>query len=253
MPRPKRIREVSEEPEYVSFLPDGIAQRDEVMLCVEELEAVRLVDLWGKTHGEAAVEMGVSRTTVTEIYESARHKIADSLVNGKQLTITGGHYQLKNSCAKNWEAGRPCLRKGQKEMRIAVPFENGQIFQHFGRTQSFKLYDVEDGKVNASQVVETGGAGHGALVGFLQENRVDAVICGGIGGGAYAALEDAGIRLYGGVSGSADEAVQAHLAGTLAFDPAVRCSHHGHEHGGGHSCRGEGHQGCHEGHCHKDA
>lgn len=131
-------------------------------------------------------------------------------------------------------------------MRIAIPFENGEIFQHFGRTQAFKFYDAEGGKVNASQVVETGGAGHGALVGFLAGNRVDAVICGGIGGGAYAALQGADIQLYGGVSGSADEAVQAYLAGTLAYDPAVRCSHHRH------SCHGEGHQGCHEGHCHKE-
>ena len=78
-------------------------------------------------------------------------------------------------------------------MRIAVPYENGSIFQHFGRTAAFKLYDAEDGEVRASAVQSTDGSGHGALVGFLRDKGVDALICGGIGGGAQTALAQAGV------------------------------------------------------------
>ena len=89
-------------------------------------------------------------------------------------------------------------------MRIAVAYENGEIFQHFGHTEQFKIYDVEDNKIVSSQVVDTNGSGHGALAGFLKENKVDALVCGGIGGGARSALSDAGIKLYGGVQGNAE-------------------------------------------------
>ena len=132
-------------------------------------------------------------------------------------------------------------------MRIAVTYENGEIFQHFGHTEQFKIYDAEDGKILSSEVVETNGSGHGALAGILSALHADVLICGDIGGGAQAALAQAGIKLYGGVSGSADEAVGTLLAGTLHFDPAVHCDHHDHEHGdephacGDHGC---GHHSC---------
>ena len=126
-------------------------------------------------------------------------------------------------------------------MKIAVTYENGQIFQHFGHTEQFKIYTVEDGKVVSAAVVDTNGSGHGALAGFLTEQNVTVLICGGIGGGAQMALAGAGIQLYGGVSGSCDEAVNALLANKLSFDPAVRCDHHDHEHGEeGHNCGSHG-------------
>lgn len=122
-------------------------------------------------------------------------------------------------------------------MRIAVTYEDGNIFQHFGHTAQFKLYDVEDGGIVRTAVVDTQGSGHGALAGFLTAFGVDAVICGGIGGGAQVALARAGIILYGGVSGSADEAVNALLSGSLNFDPDICCDHHGEGHNcGSHSC-----------------
>lgn len=133
-------------------------------------------------------------------------------------------------------------------MKIAVTYENGQIFQHFGHTAAFKLYDVENGTIKSTEVVGTNGSGHGALAGFLAGNGVDVLICGGIGGGAQTALAQIGIRLYGGVSGNADDAVNALIAGTLGYDPNVHCSHHDHEHGNGkHSCgeHGCGNHGCH--------
>ncbi len=127
-------------------------------------------------------------------------------------------------------------------MKIAVTYENGQIFQHFGHTAQFKLYDTDNGVIVSEQIVDTNGSGHGALAGFLGENQVDVLICGGIGGGAQIALAEAGITLYGGVSGSADEAVKALLADNLSFNPNVKCNHHDHEHGeGGHQC---GEHGC---------
>lgn len=131
-------------------------------------------------------------------------------------------------------------------MIIAVTYENGQVFQHFGHCEQFKLYQVEGGKILSSQVVSAVGSGHGALAGFLQAHQVDALICGGIGGGARTALAQAGIRLYPGVSGQADAQVEALLAGSLDFDPDAQCSHHEHDHGhdcGSHSC-GEDKHGC---------
>lgn len=131
-------------------------------------------------------------------------------------------------------------------MKIAVTYENGNIFQHFGHTEAFKIYDIEDGRIAASRVEDTNGSGHGALAGVLKEWKVDTLICGGIGAGAQIALAEAGIKLYGGASGSADAAVEALLAGKLDYNPDVQCSHHG-EHPGGecgsHGCGKEHHCG----------
>ena len=139
-------------------------------------------------------------------------------------------------------------------MKIAVTYENGEIFQHFGHTEQFKIYEVEDGKVTSSAVRSTNGQGHGALAGLLGEIGADTLICGGIGGGARKALQEAGIDLYAGVSGDADKAVESLLAGTLVQNTEATCDHHGHEHHGG-DCGHHGHEhhgeGCgrHEGGC----
>ena len=131
-------------------------------------------------------------------------------------------------------------------MKIAVTYENGMIFQHFGHTEQFKLYEVSDGKIVSAEVVDTNGSGHGALAGLLRALGVEVLICGGIGGGAQMALAEAGIRLFGGVSGSADAAVQALLAGELLYDPNVMCSHHdeGHHHEGDCGSHGCGSHSC---------
>lgn len=129
-------------------------------------------------------------------------------------------------------------------MKIAVTYENGQVFQHFGHTEQFKVYEVENGQVSGEKVVDTNGSGHGALAGVLQDLGAEVLICGGIGAGAQQALAEAGIQFYGGVTGNADDAVQAFLNETLSYNPDVRCSHHDeHEHG---KC---GEHGCGEGHC----
>ena len=253
MPRPQRRRRVCSEPEYTEFLPKGSTGHDVVILFTDEYEAIRLVDFGKKTHEQCALQMDISRTTVTEIYERARFKLADSIVNGKRLVIEGGSYRLCGGTAKNC-CGRNCINSllysknsdgnvlgkkgGANIMRIAVTYDKGQIFQHFGHTEQFKVYDVEDRKITAEQVVDTMGNGHGALAGFLAANQVDTLICGGIGGGAQNALAEAGIKLYGGVSGSADEAVKALIEGNLGYNPDVHCDHHEHGHGGSHQCGG---------------
>jgi predicted Fe-Mo cluster-binding NifX family protein len=123
-------------------------------------------------------------------------------------------------------------------MKIAVTYENGEIFQHFGHTEQFKIYKIEDGKAISSEVVSTMGSGHGALAGFLKEQGVDTLICGGIGGGAKMALEEAGITLYGGVCGNADKSIEELLENKLNYNAEVECSqHHDEEHScGEHSC-----------------
>ncbi len=166
MPRPSRCRRICAAPQVETFCPNGCAEGEPILLTLDEYEVIRLVDLEQQTHEQCATQMDISRSTVQEIYESARHKIAACLVHGKPMRITGGNYR----------------------------------------------------------------------------------ICGGIGGGAQVALAEAGIKLYGGVSGEADTAVNALLADSLGYNPNVRCNHHDHEHGeGGHSCgeHGCGHHGCH--------
>ena len=124
-------------------------------------------------------------------------------------------------------------------MKIAVTYDNGNIFQHFGKTEFFKVYEVEDNKVISSEVIGSNGTGHGALAGLLADQDVDVLICGGIGGGAQSALEEAGVELCAGAQGDADQAVEAYLKGELVSTGA-NCDHHHEE---GHSCGGheEGH------------
>ena len=117
-------------------------------------------------------------------------------------------------------------------MKIAVTYDNGNIFQHFGRTEFFKVYQVEDDQIVSSEVIGSNGVGHGALAGLLADQDVDVLICGGIGGGAQAALQEAGVELCAGAQGDADQAVEAYLKGELVSTGA-NCDHH---HGEGHSC-----------------
>ena len=226
-------------PVYRSFSPDDITASESVHMTVDEFEALRLLDAEGLTQEGCASRMNIARTTVTAIYDSARKKVADALVNGKRLLITGGHCEFEPV-----EINQVIMEKGKDTMRIAVTYENGEIFQHFGHTEQFKLFDVEGGKIVNEQVVYTNGSGHGALAGFLQAVKADVLICGGIGMGAQMALADAGIKLYAGVQGSADDAAKALAEGNLEYDPDAHCDHHGHHHDG--DC---GHEHCGEHHC----
>lgn len=159
------------------------------------------------------------------------------------LRITEGNIQ-KRCTRGDWLPAEYFRRIS--EMKIAVTYDNGNIFQHFGKTEFFKVYEVEDNKVISSEVIGSNGVGHGALAGFLAGQSVDVLICGGIGGGAQAALEEAGVELCAGAQGDADQAVEAYLKGELVSTGA-NCDHHHHEEGHscgdheeGHSCGGHG-------------
>lgn len=255
MPRPRKCRKVCHMPKVCNFVPVGQDENQAtVVLTVDEFEAIRLIDEQGFSQEECSSYMQVARTTAQAIYNTARAKIATALVEGMPLRIEGGDYRLcegkEDVChcggCQRHRYGAWFQEKGEKQMRIAVTYEDGNIFQHFGHSEQFKLYDVEDGKIVNTQVVDTNGQGHGALAGFLTGAKVDVLICGGIGGGAQNALAQAGIQLYGGVAGSCDAAVEALLANNLGYNPNVECSHHGHGEGhscGGHSC-GEDKHGC---------
>ena len=125
-------------------------------------------------------------------------------------------------------------------MKIAVTYDNGEIFQHFGKTESFKVYEVEDNKVVSSEVIGSNGTGHGALAGLLAEQGVNVLICGGIGGGAQTALTEAGIELCAGAQGNTDQAVESYLKGELVSSGA-NCDHHHHEEGHSWGSHEEGH------------
>lgn len=256
MSRPTKCRRVCHFPENQGFVPvQDFEGKDPVILNVDEYEAIRLMDKEGLTQEQCSEFMQIGRTTVQRIYDNARKKLATALVEGAPIQIKEGDFRLCNGqdqtcgrheCFKQQIYTRYQKLKGECMMRVAVTYENGEIFQHFGHTEQFKIYDIEDRKVISSEVVDTNGSGHGALAGVLNALQVDVLICGGIGGGAQNALAAAGIRLYGGVSGTADTAVNEFAAGTLVYNPDVKCDHHGeHHHEEGHTC---GSHGCGEGH-----
>lgn len=250
MSRPPKCRRVCHFPQNLEFYPtQNKGQGESVILTLDEYETIRLIDKEGFSQEQCSQRMQVARTTAQKIYESARYKLAQALVEGLPLRIEGGAYRLCDGaescpgegCFKQDLSKLYSTQKGEHVMRIAVTYENGEIFQHFGHTEAFKVYDVEDGKVVSSQVVSTNGSGHGALAEVLHTLHADALICGGIGGGAQNTLASVGIQLFGGVSGSADAAVEALIAGNLTFNPNVMCNHHGeHHHEEGHTCGSHG-------------
>lgn len=231
---------------------DRATDYQRIQMTVDEFESIRLIDLKGMSQEQCAAQMNVARTTAQAIYNNARFKLAECLVNEKELYIEGGEFVLcdgnVDTCGCRCPRNKGITQYQFKEnliMKIAVTYENGQVFQHFGHTEQFKLYDVENGAVISAAIVDTNGSGHGALAGFLKQAGADTLICGGIGGGAQQALADAGIKLFGGVSGDADQAVVSLLAGKLDFNPNVMCNHHSEQHSG--NC---GEHGCGEHHDH---
>ena len=109
-------------------------------------------------------------------------------------------------------------------MIVATTYENGEVFQHFGHTEHFKIYDVEGGRIVACKVIATNGVGHAELANFLKLRGVDVLICGGLGNCARDALGKARIRIYGGVQGECDKVVQEFVDGRLEYDPSAHCA-----------------------------
>lgn len=241
MPRTTKCRKIWGFPNFFSFVPEDAEDKEleTVIMTLDEYETIRLLDYEGLNQEACALRMGVARTTVTAMYESARKKLIGAIVEGKRICIAGGNIEIDKEGNK---LSKKIKEKGVNVMRVAVTYDNGNVFGHFGRTEEFKVYDIEDGKVVNTQILGTNGEGCGALAGILNIADVDVLICGGIGGGAVRALSEAGIKLYAGASGNTDEVVAAFIEGTLAAVGEANCDHHDHEHGEGHSC---GHGGCH--------
>ncbi len=250
MARPCKQRRICRTPYCECFGPRDQSKvtEDAIIMTVDEFETIRLIDLNDLTQEQCAEQMNVARTTAQAIYGNARKKLAEALVNARNLCIEGGDYVFCDGSVTKCKGHgssrcrQPNQAEKENEMKIAVTYENGQIFQHFGHTEYFKVYTVENCEVKEAVVLDTNGSGHGALAGFLKAVQVDVLVCGGIGGGARMALAQAGITLYGGVSGEADAAVEALLKGELNYNPDARCEHHGGHYGehhgscGNHTC-----------------
>lgn len=132
---------------------------------------------------------------------------------------------------------------------IAVPVENDRIFQHFGKSTKFRIYEIVGNAVRKSETLDTGGIGHEELALWLLTHGVNAVICGNIGPGSQGALMAAGIVALAGVDDAADDAIAKLLDGTLeALRDLANCAGHGGGGCGGHCgghCGGTcGHGGC---------
>ena len=239
------------------------ARKGAVSLTVEELESLRLCDLEGADQSAAAQSMGVSRGTLQRIVYSARRKVADALCSGKAIQIGGGNFSpAERICGGRARCSRCRFARGgcgisdteanletedetmMKDGIIAVTMEDGQIFQHFGHTRWFELYEIKAARSPRTGRSTRRAAATRRLGGLLRANGVNLLICGGIGGGAKNVLAAAGIELISGVSGPVDEAVKLYLEGKLHDDPSAECHHHDH---GAHECGH--HDGAPQGEC----
>ncbi len=237
MARPYKKKIISHPLICNRFIPaENKAKNLLIRLSLEELETLRLIDVLNLTQNQCSQIMGIARTTVQSIYKSARKKTAAALTQAIELVIEGGDYHICNQISNKTNNKNSILEnKGEYIMKIAVTYENGKIFQHFGHTEQFKIYETDgQNNITATQILNTNGTGHGALAQLLKENNINVLICGGIGGGARNALAEAQIELFGGVEGDADKAVENYLKGTLSYNPEVMCKSHSHN-GSNHS------------------
>ena len=253
MPRPEKKRYICPLSDERRFSTDGDAPALEIR--ADELEALRLCDLEEVSQQEAATRMGISRGTLQRLLYSAHRQIAFALVRGRSIHLdppTGDRCEGKDMCRKKCRFcrnKRKATTKGGKNMIIAVTSADGEVFQHFGHTPEFTLYETRGDALLGPRVVPTGENGHGALAGILDALGVEVLICGGIGGGAQMALDEIGVKVVGGASGKVADVVSAFLKGELEVDPDFQCHHHDRD--GDHKCgeHGCGEHGCGEHKC----
>ncbi|MHB1345452.1 MAG: DUF134 domain-containing protein [Thermoleophilia bacterium] len=251
MARPRKWRCVEGPAGPRLFKPAGVPAREleRVLLTLDGLEVLRLLDLEGRTQEEAALHLGVSRSTVSRLAAEARGAVADALVGGKALAIEGGPVAIaqQRRVARASSLETDGTTNGGESMVIAVPYLDGRVNAHFGQTQAFLIAEAEDGALQKSTVYTVAGLehNHSGLAGFLAERGVDVILAGGMGAPMQQALTRAGFDLYCGVSGPANEAVEAFLGGEIAKSEATCGHHHG---AAGHDDGGAGHA-HHEGGC----
>lgn len=216
MSRPCIRRRVCCSPAIVQFDPSGASsvELDRIVLAFDEVEAIRLADVEGLYQQAAARRMDVSRQTYGRILESARRKIADALLGGKQLRIGGGKI--------DWE-------EGERKMKIAVPVQSGMIDGHFGHCEGFSVFTVDEAKSITTEESVPSPAGCGCksnIASVLAGMGVTHLIAGGMGEGAVRVLSSNGISVIRGISGGARAAAESLAKGTLK-DTGVNCEGHG--------------------------
>jgi len=242
MPRKPSLKIIRSDPPALTFSPDELnpnALQGGINMRLEEWEALRLVDYAGLEQTEAALSMGISRQSVQMLLASARSKMARAVVEGLPL-----HIQAES---KQTSRRENLFMKRNSKMKIAVSTQNGEVFPHFGRTPEFFVVNTENGKITDEKVVPAPAEGHFTLVNFLEEQGVDTLICGWIGGGAINRLRSTGIKIYSGASGPVKEQVLSLLSGQLPQE-----GDNFKEEGGGCGCGSNGeHEHAHEhGHAH---
>jgi predicted DNA-binding protein (UPF0251 family)/predicted Fe-Mo cluster-binding NifX family protein len=227
--RPKSCRRVGVQPNVDYFKPRGVpvSMLEEVVLTVDEFEAIRLADLEGHYQEEAAVRMNVSRPTFGRIIESARRKIAEALVQGKALRIEGGKVEVASAIIPHEQ------REGK--MNIAVSTTDGKtICGHLGKCKDFIIYETDGKDIKGKRLVSSGGAcpGHGSD----GEHNVSpfagcqAVITQGMGQGLMNGLTQAGIQPVITDQTDPDTAVNLFLKGILPGTVTSNCSCGEHSH-----------------------
>lgn len=231
MARKKKKREICFIPEKTLFTTNGAKKR--VVLSLDQLETIRFIDYERLTQDECAMQMNVARTTVQSIYEEARSVIADALINGRELIIQGGEVEI---CIKSFEKCHTCNKtcyerivrniKEEEKMIVAIPFEDDKVFQHFGHTEEFKIFEIVDNKIVSEKLVNTNGKGHLELAHFLKDLDVNVLICGGIGQGAINALTKAKIMIYSGVCGVVDRVIKGLIDGKIVENGTANCFCH---------------------------
>ena len=196
--------------------------------------------------GESKIEEVAKKFNISVIDKLPIEPTVASLCDKGEIEKVDGISLDKNvaNIEKLLSSKQVAVKEGT--MKVAITYENGEVFQHFGHTENFKVYTIENGKVLSSEIISSNGTGHESLAGMLKGLGIETLICGGIGGGAKVALAQEGVTVYPGTSGNADEVMKSFLNGTLNYNPDTMCSHHSHEHGDGegHNCHGGGHS-CH--------
>jgi uncharacterized protein len=229
MVRPQKCRTVAALPGITYFKPAGIPLREleEICMSVEEAEALRLKDIEGLEQKQGAEKMSVSRPTFQRVLASARHKVADALLNGKAIRIAGGNFQVIPVAPCCFDKHNvTCKNKGGRFMKYAMPVSGGRLMSHFGQANEFMLLDVgQDGKVMRKETIAVTPHSCGTLPGELAKRGVSVVLAGGMGMGPRMAFQRSNIEVVLGVTESDPEkAVVAHVNHTLENGANV-CEH----------------------------
>jgi predicted DNA-binding protein (UPF0251 family)/predicted Fe-Mo cluster-binding NifX family protein len=248
MPRPSKCKVVGFIPFNLCFQPE-VHNLAEVVLSVEEVEAIRLSDYLEMEQDNAAESMHISRGTFQRIIHAARMKIADALVYGKTIKIEGGNYEL----SQGYDHRKRDIRKENKIMKIAIATEGTNISGHFGKCDTFTIIeidstdiissDIKSADIKSKIILDTSEHQHGLLPAFLAAHNVNVVISGGMGDGARQKLMENDIEIIVGASGSIDEVIIAYRNGSLKSSEIERTDHgHSHEHNPGEGGCGCGHK-----------